>query len=278
MGGRWHVRCFLPWAMLVQCLVLRFVHVPRLSYMLLFALSVNMAHAQAPEAQAPVTTPTVTSEAVRSPTAEAKAAGTLAAKGPPPPRRAPKFTRPLGAGPARNPPWAQAHPTPPPIAAGRHAPRGPSGAVIQQADDELVVDDDDESRDTSRRRSTGLLIGGVASWFGSYMLTLLYSGFWSASVSSDCDYQHLDSCDEPKKLLVPIAGPWIARSDAAGLGVILGISQAVGLVLTVAGAYVYATSGKPRWRGADATHSAGGLVLSAAPVSGGMVVSSVLRF
>jgi len=69
-----------------------------------------------------------------------------------------------------------------------------------------------------------------------------------------------------------------SRAASAGLGVILGISQTGGLVLTVASAYVYADSGKPRWRGADDSHAVGGLVLSAAPVSGGMVVSSALRF
>jgi hypothetical protein len=104
----------------------------------------------------------------------------------------------------------------------------------------------------SRRK--GLMIGGLATLTGTYLLTVLLvlnsTGSTNGMVSGCLD------CKARPRLLVPIAGPWLAMPYAVGndktLFTVLGLAQATGAVLSTVGIWQFAASGPTADEGAPA--------------------------
>ena len=92
-------------------------------------------------------------------------------------------------------------------------------------------------------KHVGLLIGGLVTLGASYGFTAAV-GFGLTSRSSTGSSSGSSICTNCNsvgmRLLIPVAGPWAALSSAAPAGrpilVGLGIAQAVGLIMTIAGA------------------------------------------
>jgi len=200
-----------------------------------FALTVNVAHAQTPAAAEP-------------------------APAHPPPRAEPDATEPPGAAVT-------------PVPTGDAAQASLAPVTPADESEQLIADEPTDLRPASR--PVGFLIGGVATFAASYLLTALYAGLVTAVNSSDCEYQWLDSCSETRRLFIPIVGPWLATDHYGTLAVVFGISQAIGVLMTIWGAVDYA-SGRTMHARAAAPQSP--LLLTAAPVRGGLVFSSQMRF
>lgn len=127
-----------------------------------------------------------------------------------------------------------------------------------------------------RRRKIGLMIGGLATLGGSYLFT-------AAVGSSMLDGRSTEpgtvctNCDEVgPKLFVPVAGPWLAMGDTDDDGkavlALLGVAQLTGVVLSIVGTSVFASSGSGH-------ANAGELHLAVAPLpSGGVAMAADMRF
>ena len=103
-----------------------------------------------------------------------------------------------------------------------------------------------------RPRRTGLLIGGVAIFGLSYAVSAMAGiDALGAPTGTVCDSSGAcDSTGHPlaRDLLVPVVGPWLAMGPANDVREIpilafLGIAQATGVALTIAGVMRYSADG-----------------------------------
>jgi hypothetical protein len=161
------------------------------------------------------------------------------------------LTRALGSGVANAqavpaaPSGPQAPDDPPPTASRAQAPdrEQPPASKPQAADREQPtrVRRGNDGRPGSGRKHVGLLIGGLVTLGASYGFSAavgvqLMSRSSTSSGSSICT-----NCDTVGgRLLIPLVGPWAALPASAVDGkpilVGLGIIQAAGLIMTIAGA------------------------------------------
>jgi len=101
----------------------------------------------------------------------------------------------------------------------------------------------------ARPRRKGFIIAGAVTFGASYTLSALLalSTLGGSSCTSPCNFQ---SNTESRDLLIPVVGPWAAMSPAPsrdrGILAFLGLAQATGVVLTIAGIVRYAADGAPR--------------------------------
>ncbi len=99
-------------------------------------------------------------------------------------------------------------------------------------------------------RKKGLMIAGLATFGGTYLFTVLV-GLTMMSGSANEPGTTCTNCDSVgPKLLIPVVGPWLAIPDSKpGSGppvcAALGLAQATGVVLSIVGISVYASSGAP---------------------------------
>jgi hypothetical protein len=165
----------------------------------------------------------------------------------------------LSAGPAA----AQAPAAPQPQAGYPPPSTGYPPPPAQRSDNEYG-----RTRAAPVRRPKGLLIAGPIVLGASYAFTALVglelmSGNVNMQPGEVCT-----NCDTVgPRLLIPIAGPWLALPDANGsngkaLSAVLGIAQATGLVLTIVGVSRYQSA-------VDATASAGNVTFAFVPSQGG---------
>jgi hypothetical protein len=104
----------------------------------------------------------------------------------------------------------------------------------------------------ARPRRTGMLIGGLVTLGASYGLTVLIvlsslHSYNAPNCTSPCTLPKENT--EPRDLLIPVVGPWIAMSPAPsrdiGILTLLGLAQATGVALTVGGIVRYSADGTP---------------------------------
>jgi hypothetical protein len=121
----------------------------------------------------------------------------------------------------------------------------PSAPRAQAADREQParVRRGNDARSGPRRKHVGLLVGGLITLGASYGFTAAvgFELMSRSATSSSGGSSICTNCDTVGgRLLIPLAGPWAAlpasASDGKPILVGLGIVQAVGLILTIAGA------------------------------------------
>jgi hypothetical protein len=124
------------------------------------------------------------------------------------------------------------------------------------------------------------MIAGFSTLGGSYLFTALV-GLTLLNYENDHPGTTCTNCDSTgSALLIPILGPWIAMGDAnqdhggPAVCAILGLAQATGVVLTIAGIMRYRNSGQP-----EATSVSMGplsnMTVGLAPMPGGGAVGAM---
>jgi hypothetical protein len=134
---------------------------------------------------------------------------------------------------AQSNPGAQGQLGPPPGTAAAPAPNPPPGYAPSQP----------------LRRRKGLMIGGIATLGGTYLLSVLV-GVEVATGSSNGQGVACPSCQPVgQRLLIPIVGPWLGfpYTDSGGkaLLTLLGLAQATGVVLSIVGISQFRTDAPP---------------------------------
>ena len=168
------------------------------------------------------------------------------------------------------PPSTPAAGTPPP-AAPAPAPGPVQPAAVPPAGYYYA---DGAGQPRAPKRKKGLMIAGLATFGGSYLFTALV-GMTMLSKSNESAGQTCLNCDSVgSKLLIPIAGPWVALPEADGddgkfVCAVLGIAQGVGVALSIAGISQFVSSGSP---------SAGDASLHVAYLPGGALGSLQGKF
>ena len=109
----------------------------------------------------------------------------------------------------------------------------------------------DDGPPAPRPRRTGLLIGGLATLGISYTLSAAVGidalESWPGGTVCNTNNGMCvgTSSPEGRALLIPIVGPWLAMRDVREVPVLafLGIAQATGVALTIAGIVRYSADG-----------------------------------
>jgi hypothetical protein len=108
-----------------------------------------------------------------------------------------------------------------------------------------------DGQPTPRPRRTGLLIGGLATLGISYTLSAAagIAALESGSGGTLCNTNNGTcvgtSSPEGRALLIPVVGPWLAMRNIREVPILafLGIAQATGVALTIAGIVRYSADG-----------------------------------
>jgi len=128
------------------------------------------------------------------------------------------------------------------------------------------------------RRHSALLISGISSFATSYAVTALSGWFMASLFAYDCEHEGDRGCAEWRKLYIPLVGPWLgAYPPDTGSRLVLGGGQAIGLVLTLVGAYIYAAD-RPSSLMLAQTQGRARLHLSAVTGPSEVMVTARLRF
>jgi hypothetical protein len=124
------------------------------------------------------------------------------------------------------------------------------------------------------------MIAGLATLGGSYMFTALV-GYGLLTYEDQHPGERCLNCDSTgSALLIPILGPWIAMSDAnsekggPAVCAILGIAQATGVALTIAGIIRYVNSGEQQ-NSRVAKDRFSNVTVGLAPIRGGGAVGGL---
>jgi hypothetical protein len=128
------------------------------------------------------------------------------------------------------------------------------------------------------RRHSALLISGVSTLVSSYLMSAFFGVLIHVMFGADCAYDGDRTCDRANALFVPLIGALFPSSSLeTGMRAFLVSSQALGLVLTVVGAFVNAGSPTRSRVAASAQPSRASLhVAVAAGVSGTQLTASVI--
>lgn len=163
----------------------------------------------------------------------------------------------------------RAQAVPPPSAAFQHV-----NLQLQATDSERAPNDPPPNIHPTRAH-TALFTTGIWTLSASCDTTALF-GLMMAGLSG------LDDSDGAKiraattLLWIPLAGPWLAMTQYdrwTPIFAVFGASEALGLVLTLAGAYEYATGGRTR----APTMPTDRFTISAAPAPGGAQLALRIR-
>lgn len=137
----------------------------------------------------------------------------------------------------------RAQAAPPPTAA--HPPR-PQEADSERAPRYVLP----ELPEAPERHHSGLLITGVLTVTVSYVFTVFYDEILQAVDTDDALYGCDSVCKGDKLALIPLLGPWLAlptNHDHATFYTFFGVSQLLGLALTLGGLYVFLDSVGPHF-------------------------------